>query len=101
MLVCLSPPQDESETESEESSEESSSEESTEEEEEEEKVIPISKKVRRERTTVLIKPRLVYAPHDAFCLSPETNCLLLLAEEDRIKGHQAQRGDLSADLGQL
>ena len=100
-VVRLSPPQDESETESEESSEESSSEESTEEEEEEEeKVIPISKKVHRERTTV-IKPRLVYAPHDSFCVTPETDCPLLLAEEDRVKRHQAQRGDLSTDPGQL
>lgn len=98
--MCLSRLQDESETESEESSEESSSsEESTEEEEEEEeeKVKPTSKKVHMETTTVLY---LVYALHDSFCVSLETDCPLL-TEEDRVKGHQAQGGDLSADPGQL
>ena len=99
ILVCLSRLQDESETESEESSEESSnSEESTEEEEEEEeKVKPTSKKVHTKTITV---PYLVCALHNSFCVSIETNCPLL-TEEDRVKGHQAQGGDLSTDPGQL
>ena len=43
----------------------------------------------------------MYAPHDLFCVTPETDCPLLLAEEDRVKRHQAQRGDRSTDPGQL
>ena len=99
ILVCLSRLQGESETGSEGSSEESSSsEESTEEEEEEEeKVKPTSKKVHTKTTTV---PYLVCALHDSFCVSLETDCPLL-TEEDRVKGHQAQGGDLSTDPGQL